>query len=119
GGGSLVREGVSEAQGLALLRGCDRRRAAGRRDYAVIVLMLRLGLRAGEVAALRLEDIDWRAGQVTVHGKRARVDQLPVPADVGTAIAGHLQRGRPRTAAPQGCGGKGPAAARRCGRSVV
>src|SRR5262249_14335553 len=101
GGGSLVREGVSEAQGLALLRGCDRRRAAGRRDYAVIVLMLRLGLRAGEVAALRLEDIDWRAGQVTVHGKRARVDQLPVPADVGKAIAGYLQRGRPRTAARQ------------------
>jgi integrase/recombinase XerD len=98
---SLLPQGLTEAQALALLRGCDRRRAAGRRDYAVIVLMLRLGLRAGEVAALRLEDIDWRAGQVTVHGKRARVDQLPVPADVGKAIAGYLQRGRPRTAARQ------------------
>jgi integrase/recombinase XerD len=64
----------------------------------VIVLMLRLGLRAGEVAALRLEDIDWRAGLVTVHGKRGRVDQLPLPVDVGEAIAGYLHRGRPHTA---------------------
>jgi integrase/recombinase XerD len=98
---SLLPQGLTEAQALALLRVCDRRRAAGRRDYAVIVLMRRLGLRAGEVAALRLEDIDWRAGQVTVHGKRARVDQLPLPTDVGKAIAGYLQRGRPRTAARQ------------------
>jgi site-specific recombinase XerD len=98
---SLLRQGLTEAQALALLRGCGRRRAAGRRGYAVIVLMLRLGLRAGEVAVLRLEDVDWRAGQVIVHGKRARVDQLPVPADVGKAIAGYLQRGRPRTAARQ------------------
>jgi site-specific recombinase XerD len=65
----------------------------------MIVLMLRLGLRAKEVAALQLEDIDWRTGQVTVHGKRARIDQLPLPTDVGTAIAGYLQRGRPRTTA--------------------
>jgi len=98
---SLLPQGISGEQARALLRACDRRRATGRRDYAVIVLMLRLGLRAREVAALRLEDIDWRAGQVTVHGKRARVDQLPVPADVGKAIAGYLQRGRPRTAARQ------------------
>ena len=96
---SLLPQGITEAQARALLRGCDRRRAVGRRDYAVIVLMLRLGLRAHEVAALRLEDIDWRAGQVTVHGKRARVDQLPLPADVGKVIAGYLQRGRPRTTA--------------------
>ena len=66
---SLLPQGIIRAQARALLGGCDRRRAIGRRDYAVIVLMLRLGLRAGEVAALRLEDIDWRAGQVTVHGK--------------------------------------------------
>jgi integrase/recombinase XerD len=98
---SLLPQGLTEAKALALLRVCDRRRAVGRRDYAVIVLMLRLGLRAGEVAAPRLEDIDWRAGQVTVHGTRARVDQLPLPTDVGTAIAGYLQCGRPRTAARQ------------------
>ena len=81
-----------------MLRACDRRRAAGRRDYAVIVLMLRLGLRASEVATLRLDDLDWRAGQLTVHGKGSRVDQLPLPVDVGEAIAAYLCRGRPRSA---------------------
>jgi integrase/recombinase XerD len=96
---SLLPQGIGPAQAKALLGACDRRRATGRRDYAVIVLMLRLGLRAGEVAALRLEDLDWRAGQVTVHGKGGRMDQLPLPVDVGEAIAGYLRRGRPRTAA--------------------
>jgi integrase/recombinase XerD len=67
---SLLPQGLTEAQVRALLRSCDRRRAVGRRDYAVIVLMLRLGLRVSEVAALRLDDIDWRAGTVTVHGKK-------------------------------------------------
>ena len=95
---SLLPQGISGEQARALLRACDRRRAAGRRDYAVIVLMLRLGLRAGEVAALRLDDLDWRAGLITVHGKGGRVDQLPLPVDVGEAIAGYLRRGRPRTA---------------------
>jgi integrase/recombinase XerD len=98
---SLLPQGISPAQGKALLRACDRRRATGRRDYAVIVLMLRLGLRAGEVAALRLEDIDWRVGLITVHGKRGRVDQLPLPADVGKAIAGYLRRGRSHATARQ------------------
>jgi site-specific recombinase XerD len=96
---SLLPQGLTPAQARALLRACDRRRAVGRRDYAMIVLMLRLGLRANEVATLQLEDLDWRSGQVTVHGKRARTDQLPLPTDVGTAIAGYLQRGRPSTTA--------------------
>ena len=96
---SLLPQGISQTQAKALLRACDRRRATGRRDYAVIVLMLRLGLRAGEVALLRLDDLDWRAGQVTVHGKGGRIDRLPLPVDVGEAIAGYLHRGRPRTAA--------------------
>lgn len=60
-----------------MLHSCDRRPSIGRRDHAVIVLMLRLGLRASEVAALRMDDLDWRSGTVTVRGKRARVDQLP------------------------------------------
>ena len=94
-----LSSGLTEAQARALLRGCDRRRAVGRRDYAVMVLMLRLGLWAREVEVLGLEDIDWRAGKVTVHRKKARVDQLPLTADVGQVIVGHLQRGRPRTAA--------------------
>ena len=95
---SLLPKGITSTQAKSLLRACDRRRAAGRRDYAVIVLMLRLGLRASEVAALRLEDLDWRAGEVTVHGKGARVDKLPLPVDVGEAIAAYLRRGRSRAA---------------------
>ena len=94
---SLLPQGISPAQEHALLRACDRRRGTGRRDYAVIVLMLRLGLRASEVAVLALDDLDWRAGLLTVHGKRAQVDQLPLPVDVGEAIASYLRHGRPRT----------------------
>jgi integrase/recombinase XerD len=95
---SLLPQGITSTEARLLLGACDRRRAAGRRDYAVIVLMLRLGLRATEVATLRLEDLDWRAGQLTVHGKGGGVDQLPLPVDVGEAIAAYLRRGRPRDA---------------------
>ena len=95
---SLLPEGITPAQEAALLRACDRRRSAGRRDYAVILLILRLGLRANEVATLRLDDMDWRAGQLTVHGKGNRVDPLPLPVDVGEAITAYLCRGRPRSA---------------------
>jgi integrase/recombinase XerD len=80
-----------------LLDSCDRRRAIGRRDYAMLALLSRLGLRAGEVATLSLDDIDWRAGEVVVHGKGPRDERLPLPADVGEAIVGYLRRGRPRT----------------------
>lgn len=66
------------------------------RDEAMLALMWRLGLRAGEVARLRLGDVDWRAGVVLVRGKRARLDHLPLPVDVGTLLAGYLTRGRPR-----------------------
>jgi integrase len=96
---SLLPQGITPTEAWLLLRACDRRRASGRRDYAAIVLMLRLGLRAREVALLRLDDLDWRAGQLTVHGKGGRVDQLPLPVDVGEAIAAYLRRGRPRDAA--------------------
>lgn len=78
-----------------LVRSCDRRSAAGRRDYAILVLLSRLGLRAGEVSALSLGDIDWRTGELVIHGKGARRDRLPLPVDVGDALAGYLQRGRP------------------------
>jgi integrase/recombinase XerD len=96
---SLLPQGITPTEARLLLRACDRRRASGRRDYAAIVLMLRLGLRAREVALLRLDDLDWRAGQLTVHGKGGRVDQLPLPVDVGEAIAAYLRRGRTRDAA--------------------
>ena len=92
---SALPKGISRPGARALLASCDRRRAPGRRDYAVLVTLLRLGLRASEAAALRLEDIDWRMGEVTVHGKGSRDERLPLPADVGEAIAGYLVRGRP------------------------
>ena len=67
----------------------------GRRDYAIILSLLRLGLRRGELAAVTLDDLDWRAGEVVIHGKGGRTDRLPLPADVGASIAGYLSRGRP------------------------
>ena len=78
-----------------LLGSCDRRTPVGRRDFAIIALLGRLGLRCGEVAALTLEGIDWRAGELAVYGKGRREDRLPLPVDVGDAIAGYLRRGRP------------------------
>jgi integrase/recombinase XerD len=92
---SLVK--ALDARSLArLLSSCDRRTRVGRRDFAVLTLLSRLGLRAGEVAALRLSDIDWRAGEVLVRGKGSRQERLPLPADVGETLAGWLSRGRPR-----------------------
>lgn len=83
----------------ALLASCDRRTTFGRRDFAVLTLLTRLGLRAGEVAGLRLDDIDWRGGELVVRGKGPKHERLPLPADVGEAIVGWLRRGRPRCAA--------------------
>jgi site-specific recombinase XerD len=84
------------AEVARLLASCDRRTTLGRRDYAVLVLLARLGLRAGEVAALELGDIDWRAGELVIRGKGRRREKLPLPVDVGEAVAGWLRRGRPR-----------------------
>ena len=78
-----------------LLRGCDRRKNVGKRDYAMLLLLARLGLRAGEVAQLTLTDIDWRAGELLIRGKGVRLDRLPLPQDVGQALVTYLQRGRP------------------------
>jgi integrase/recombinase XerD len=91
---------VSPADLARMVESCDRRCVAGRRDYAIIVLLARLGLRAGEVAALELGDIDWRQGEITIRGKGSRRDSLPLPADVGEAVAGWLAGGRP---ADTGC----------------
>ncbi len=79
-----------------LLASCDRRSTFGRRDFAVLSVFARLGLRSGEVAALELTDIDWRAGEIVVRGKGRRQERLPLPVDVGEAIADWLHRGRPR-----------------------
>jgi integrase/recombinase XerD len=86
---------LEPGQVAAMLASCDRRTATGRRDFAMLTLLARLGLRAGEVAALTLDDIDWRAGQITVSGKGSRRERLPLPADAGEAIASYLQDGRP------------------------
>jgi integrase len=77
-----------------ILASCDRQDATGARDYAVLLLLARLGLRAVEVSRLRLDDLDWRAGQIIVDGKAHQRDQLPLPCDVGEAIVEHLEASR-------------------------
>jgi integrase/recombinase XerD len=93
-GGGLPKA-LPDGQVAALLASCDRDTATGRRDFAVLVLLSRLGLRACEASALELGDIDWRAGTVTVRGKGRRDERLPLPADAGEALAGYLRGGRP------------------------
>lgn len=78
-------------------REIDRSTAVGRRDYAILLLLARLGLRSGEVACLELEDIDWQGGCLSVHGKGDRRTQLPLPKEVGDAIVAYLRHGRPRS----------------------
>jgi integrase/recombinase XerD len=79
----------------AMLASCDPATGTGRRDRAVLLMLSRMGLRAGEVAGLGLDDIDWRRGEITVRGKGGRRDRLPLPADVGAAIVAYLRDGRP------------------------
>jgi site-specific recombinase XerD len=83
--------GAGDGDVAAMLAGCDRSTVLGARDFAVLMLMSRLGLRACEVARLRLDDLDWRSGELAVRGKGGRVDRLPLPADVGGAVAGYLR----------------------------
>lgn len=78
-----------------LLRYCRRSSEAGLRDHAILMMMARLGLRGGEVVALALEDFDWRAATVRIHGKGGRQDLLPLPAEAGEAVARYLRDGRP------------------------
>ena len=93
--------GLTAAELARLLASCDRRRGVGRRDHAILILFARLGLRAGEVAALTLDDIDWRHGELIIRGKGNRHERLPLPTEVGAAVAAYLQRGRPKL--PEGC----------------
>jgi site-specific recombinase XerD len=101
-----------------LLASINRQTARGRRDYAIVLVLARLGLRASEVAGLELDDLDWAGAQVTVRGKRGTLAALPLPADVGAALAAYVQHGRPRSScrrmflrahAPH-CGFAGPSA---------
>jgi integrase/recombinase XerD len=79
-----------------LLTSIDRHTAVGRRDYAILLLLARLGLRSSEVAFLELDDIDWKAGLLSVRGKGRRTE-LPLPTDVGEAIVAYLKHGRPHS----------------------
>ena len=86
---------ISSEEVQRVLRACDRRTSIGRRDYAILLLLARLGLRAGEVVALQLDDIDWRSGEILVRGKGLRHDRMPLPDDVGKALASYLRQDRP------------------------
>lgn len=89
---------LEPGQVRSLLASCDRGTGTGRRDLAILTMLVRLGLRAGEVAGLRLEDVDWRAGELVVVGKGRRSERLPLPVDVGEVITAYLADGRPATA---------------------
>jgi len=90
--------GLGAEQVTALLASCDRDTAVGARDFAILKLLIRLGIRRGEVAALTLDDIDWRCGEIVVRGKGSRSERLPLAADVGDALADYLRRARPGSA---------------------
>ena len=92
-----IPRAIGTDQVRQLLASIDRCTAMGRRDYAIVLLLARLGLRSGEVAVLELDDLDWDAGQVSVQGKGGQRTALPLPADVGEAIAAYLSDGRPRS----------------------
>ena len=85
---------VTGAEAAALLAACDRATAQGLRDYAIVLILTRMGLRAREIAALTLEDVDWRSGIVEISGKGGRRDQLPLPRDVAGAVIAYLRDGR-------------------------
>lgn len=93
-------KGVSSSDVARLFASCDRRTAVGRRDFAILTVLVRLGLRASEVASMRLSDIDWHVGELAVRGKGGRVARLPLPVDVGEAVVGWLRRGRSRRECP-------------------
>jgi site-specific recombinase XerC len=80
---------LASAQVERLVACCDRNTPTGQRDYAILLLLARLGLRAGEIVAMTLDDLDWQAGEFIVRGKGDRLERLPLPQDVGTALA-HL-----------------------------
>jgi len=93
----LIPRAITPDQVRKVLSHIDRTTAVGRRDYAILLMLARLGLRAGEIVFLDLEDIDWQAGCLSVRGKGGHRTQLPLPKDVGDAIVAYLRHGRPRT----------------------
>ena len=94
---SSIPRAIAAEQVSQLLASIDRRTAMGCRDYAILLLLARLGLRSGEVVSLELDNIDWNAGQLSVRGKSGQRSELPLPAEVGEAISAYLRRGRPHS----------------------
>ena len=94
---STIPRALPPDQVELVLASVDRKTAVGRRDYAILLVLARLGLRAGEIRMLTLEDLDWQEGLITVRGKAGRYSQLPLPTEVGAAIADYLRYGRPDT----------------------
>jgi integrase/recombinase XerD len=88
-------KGLDPEQVQRLLASCDTTTPTGCRDLAILTMLVRLGLRSIEVARLRLDDVDWRTGEIIVQGKKNRVDRLPLPSDVGAALVAYLKNGRP------------------------
>jgi len=97
---SRLPKHLNADQVKALLQTCDRGTPLGKRDFAILLLLSRLGLRAGEVAYMRLQDIDWERGEIRVCGKSERQAQLPLPDDVGKALVDYLVYGRPENGSP-------------------
>jgi site-specific recombinase XerD len=95
---TAIPRSLKEHEVESLLRSCDRTTTVGKRDYAVLCLLARLGLRAGEVVAMTLDDIDWRAGELTVRGKGRTRERLPLLVEVGKALAAYLREARPSCA---------------------
>jgi site-specific recombinase XerD len=89
---------LESEQVARMLSCCDQGTAIGRRDFAILTILIRLGLRSGEAAGLTLEDLDWQAGEIVVRGKGRRSERLPLPADVGGALVAYLRHGRPLSA---------------------
>jgi site-specific recombinase XerD len=106
-----VPQALTPDQVQRVLASCDTKTALGRRDLAILLLLARFGLRAGEVAALSLDDVDWTTGRLTIHGKGGRLAQLPLLTDVGTALAAYLQHDRPRGTSCRRLFMRGPAPA--------
>jgi site-specific recombinase XerD len=93
-----IPRAISGEHVRATLASCRRDEPVGCRDYAILLLLARLGLRSGEIVSLTLDSIDWPSGSITVQGsKGGQLSQLPLPSDVGEAIADYLQNGRPRS----------------------
>jgi integrase/recombinase XerD len=88
---SGLPKALEPAEVERLLESCDRSRVVGERDFAILTMLVRLGLRRSEVAALRLSDVDWRAGELVVRGKGGMHERLPLPTDVGEALVAYLR----------------------------